>query len=814
MPTNRCEAVVKVRKLDCTYHDESQNTEAVRVWIAPRAGSITINSHVGLIQDQSSSRQYARHADGVLFSVQHSSGVIPSSQSFLPFSQDTILFSLRIADSDYDGHEIMVGDHINVKKGDMIFFRLRSLSSHHFDNVTDYHQIIYEDEPGHEYNSMSDFVLTGYQVFQAPVDGSYRISGDYTDSSHNTSMAIWLTPGTGGPTYINPDSSFTVSGTILRNQSIIMQINNPNNLPVNWGEVECYPHIVFFPDTTSRRLDSVDGGAVVSQITEPIEGWFPVQMVIPEHPGILMGQNNLYHRLFGPLHNGWGQFAYHAIDHGSKADFIRVEKLIPTDMMVNGNTDTSDQQQMDDMVNNNNTSSDVFENSSSLEDFERNADTYNPLSYESYWVEMTPDVEHNAWVSYGRQNHVSRMGMSNDIQTEWYHEVPAGNSNIDQANLPDMTTYDDPVPAPVNGNPARAVRKVNRSENHSWSVGAFGAGISGSKGTNEIVTDYMDLNGDRYPDIIGPACVQYSNPWGGLSDHVTSLNVNTDDISDETWSAGISFGASPITIDRTISGSMGNAKFSMNCKGSGGIGGQGNLGQNKARGTWADMNGDGLADYVHVDGYVSLNLGHEFASKEKWNAFGPRQGVSASVGAGVNVNLFQGSIEVGAGINSSYNQNIRMLMDINGDGLPDLVYRNVEGISGAIACSDSIETKVQFNMGNGQWSDTQTIGFHQFNSSTSYSESVNAGFTAGFTVFGAFKVTVGLNGTPYSGSINRDYVQLVDVDADGLPDLVSSDDEGTMEVPRAVATADVTRVSRFRVISSLLRTDTVMYTIS
>ena len=235
---------------------------------------------------------------------------------------------------------------------------------------------------------------------------------------------------------------------------------------------------------------------------------------------------------------------------------------------------------------------------------------------------------------------------------------------------------------------------MNRSKTHSWSVGFLGAGYSDSKGDNTIEVDYMDLNGDRYPDIIGTDMVQYSQQWGGVGP-VTELKNNAirHGSTSHTYSSGFSFSASQVTQERTICGIQQNAFFTMHSEGSGSLSGGGNIGRDEADGSWVDINGDGLPDFVRTNGRVQMNIGYDFIDDSNWDFSKVRDGVSGaiSVGAGLQdmqeesvtdflsgvTNISQASIEAGVGGDGSYNQTTHMLMDINGDGLPDKLWREL-----------------------------------------------------------------------------------------------------------------------------------------
>ena len=78
-----------------------------------------------------------------------------------------------------------------------------------------------------------------------------------------------------------------------------------------------------------------------------------------------------------------------------------------------------------------------------------------------------------------------------------------------------------------------------------------------------------------------------------------------------TNSAGASFGASPVSHNRTTSSKPAKAKFTISGDGSS-VNGEFNVGWDHASSSWIDVNGDGLPDYVTEDGQVRLNIGYRF----------------------------------------------------------------------------------------------------------------------------------------------------------------------------------------------------------
>ena len=82
--------------------------------------------------------------------------------------------------------------------------------------------------------------------------------------------------------------------------------------------------------------------------------------------------------------------------------------------------------------------------------------------------------------------------------------------------------YDSDVPVMPAGQRVTTIRKTSRTT--QWNVNAgfgvcvLGTGQTYSESSYKIVADFMDMNGDGYPDIVRDSKIQYSQPWGGLGD--------------------------------------------------------------------------------------------------------------------------------------------------------------------------------------------------------------------------------------------------------------------------------------------------------
>ena len=775
----------------CNYRDKSLGTEAVRVWVAPSGGEFHLTSRVGLIKDSSPSAQAAQHADGVTYIIQHTHNV--SIQDSLLSTQNNILTKFDICDTCYclnvddSDHMYTLDTTIEVSEGDMLFFRLRSNENHQLDNVYDHHVIIDLGNNDEYYDSEHDFVISSDYAFQAPVNGRFTINAEYRDDNNATYLQLKIDDTVIDSQYNN--STYYYEENIQRGQTLKLSVEPRDSTPFpKWGEVTCRPYFTFTPDSTDKLCDTIGSDTIYTGLPT-IEGWFPVRMNIT-HDGI--DSIPLLQHLFGPLYHGWGQFAYHPDENNLSKDLIDVEKLIFTGLYNNRNEINTENLRRRGNIDINRS-----RGFSSMHDFQNNnRDFYNPISNTSFWVEMTPDVEHQAWVSYGHQNYVARDTIGNTMREEWY-STSFTLTNDSVVMPPERIYYDDPVPADSpNGTPAKAVRRANRSDSRSWSIGAFGLGNSWSEGTNNVVMEYMDLNGDRYPDNVGIERVQYREMWGGLGemrDLPTRLKSYNNS---QTKSEGRSYSASPVSIERIPGGKQDKAAFTLKGTGSGSISGSGNIGEDAASGSWTDINGDGLPDFITRNGKVYLNIGYGFLKDGDWHHHDIQCGVSGSASVSAKNDLgekmsnsytdvWQGSIQGGASFDGSYNKTEKTMIDMNGDGLPDLVTRplprNIVNLFGNTDNIDNAVTTVSFNLGNGRWSDPQPVNIGLYHASVNYSESCNIGLTFGVTFLGV-KVTAGVESCPYSGSVNRDSVQLVDINADGLPDLVSSDRESHMTV--------------------------------
>lgn len=751
--------------IDCSNRNLSgrgaENTESVRVWVAPDSGSVSMTTYVTLVDDTSEDHRVSRHSDGVTYTIQHSSGV-SSLDTMLVSTSSTLLDSLYICDSCRGMRFVSQISQIQVHRGDVFFFRLQSGADNQFDNVEDEVFLYYNDTL---YNSSQAFVLTDSNYYQIPSGGQYSVEL----VENNTSGDL--------DTLLVKKTVRTAEEDSISQSEILQVVVRESSADADWDNTDICAKVQFWGSDIIR---------------DTLTFWTVGKKDI-QHPSGCVWGDSTYQSLFGPLYHGWGQFAYHPTDPNRAV--IPLNRLIVPRSLRISSMNSHERESFKSCIDSTELVGDGF-NASNLEAFERDQETtgdlYNPFSNTTCWVPMEADAEHNRWVAFGSRSSIGRRAMSNSMQKDWYNAA----ANVSAANsvqLPPTTTYDDAVPPPSSdGTPAKAIIKVNKSENHSSTLGVLRVNVASSEGSCNIQTDYIDMNGDRYPDIVGPGYVQYRQQWGGLGSK-KGLAFGVSGLSESlTNSKGVGFGASPVSHNKTISARPAKAKFTLAGDGCD-VNGDLSIGWNHASSSWTDVNGDGMPDYVANDGGVRLNIGYSFLAAENWNldsCYAIHSGMSASSsasgGLSLATNIAQGSIQLGCGLSQSVNRTDHTLIDINGDGMPDLIWRNalefrqINSLSDIFDPFDSVH--VRFNLGNGMWSDIYDMNIKNFNWGESYNESLNVGVTCGMTFFSVLKTTIGINGTPYSSASNRDRMQLVDVNGDGLPDLVTSNSENQMSV--------------------------------
>ena len=264
-------------------------------------------------------------------------------------------------------------------------------------------------------------------------------------------------------------------------------------------------------------------------------------------------------------------------------------------------------------------------------------------------------------------------------------------------------TIDLPRPSDLDG--AVAVPRMSRTRQISLTGGVGGSvgSIGGSIATGDTdgQVDFLDLNGDGFPDVVGAGRIQYTDPTGGLGATRGSLPESA-----VRRSHNVAGNASAGSAARTIGSGRGDAAPRENTTTDTaeagndmpplGVGLEMGGDESDVRFDLMDLNGDGLPDRVYADGQVALNLGYRFGAKESWRnpaAINDGSGTNAGLNLGFNTAFY--GFAGGASYQEGRSSSTATLVDVNGDGLPDRVFAGTP-IRVGLNTGNGFEAPVEF----------------------------------------------------------------------------------------------------------------------
>ncbi len=451
--------------------------------------------------------------------------------------------------------------------------------------------------------------------------------------------------------------------------------------------------------------------------------------------------------IFGPLYRGWGQFIYNG-NRARAALPINQADLVFVVPEVDPEEDIPD-------------------------DPDALGPVFDPVT--ALFLVMPPDIKTATYLGYDNFCYIGATVQSS--------------SRLGEDNLlpPSVVSSGEGLSAP------------NRSTiTNEYSV-AGGLGFSVATGTasrtwvdTEVRTDVLDFNGDNYPDIINNQRIQYTQPQGGYRAGSVQHNIPGHHAA-KSEATGFTLGGSFVPSRTSNSGEPkgggSNRKSSKAKRRSSKLGKSAKSGGNTAgnavgiNGTfsddgdyavhsWIDINGDGLVDKVTSDGRAALNYGYRFGPLEDWGFPAIQSGKSIDFGGGLGVSLYNGSIAGGISLTRTDNETEQTLEDVNGDNLPDIVRVG--------------ETStVQLNNGAGFDSSIPWPDLQQIDAGSATGESLNAAFTVCIPIPILF-IKICINpSTSIGRGVGRQTHQIEDINADGFPDLIRSNNDGQLLVKEA-----------------------------
>ncbi|QTY27560.1 toxin TcdB middle/N-terminal domain-containing protein [Flavobacterium sp. CS20] len=334
-------------------------------------------------------------------------------------------------------------------------------------------------------------------------------------------------------------------------------------------------------------------------------------------------------------------------------------------------------------------------------------------------------------------------------------------------------------------------RSKGKTNSGGLDVGIYDAGVNGSKSEarTEVLSEYIDLNGDRYPDFVTKTKIQFSSMKGGLSnniktqENISELNSNFfRGSSNKDQFHGASISSSTFTSNNQGSSNIDNPNI-PNIEASFGL----TEGYTESIQQWLDINGDGLTDRVEIipqtDAVidqtttsieVQLNTEYGFSKKINWADqlssipttpyISERESDNSGIGDGFNTSQTTSfSFGIGGSVNTSTSR--IKLVDVNGDALPDLLLDNGT-----------------YYINNGTNFDANPKSFYNDATDVNKSSSLtlNGSYTSG-TAFWVVWIPVKVTGTVLATtSISKNHiaVSLRDINGDGYVDVIHDTSSG------------------------------------
>lgn len=430
---------------------------------------------------------------------------------------------------------------------------------------------------------------------------------------------------------------------------------------------------------------------------------------------------------FGPMQRHWGQFIYNAMD-GRYNKPIDESKLVLPD---------SDKAEMDPRKM-------IFNM------------MFPDLTTKKYWS----GADNLTYVN-GNIVSSSRLGEDNVVLTNPLENFSTGTINTNSLYC-------------TQASGTSAIDKVTKANSTAAQTGVTPFTRSKAQGTLQVVSDFQDMNGDGFPDIISTRNIQMTNSRGGFDGENVSINGWHNSKSE---SDGLSMGAAVKHTIAVVTAKIGNikeansgtnaseqAKSKTDFTPSGGI----DTSKEETVQTWIDVNGDGLPDQILNNKKVKLNLGYGFTEEIDYGLEDITKGETFSYNLGLGVDFGSSSLSAGYGIVKNINSNDFSLQDVNGDGLVDQVFKN---------------DLVRLNLGDRYSAPMAWNGLGVLGKSSSTAESLNISYTIPIPVT---LMKLALNPGDSAGlSSNRTESQLQDIDGDGFPDYLTSTTDDLLNVKRS-----------------------------
>ena len=215
--------------------------DAVKLWIAPRSGSVTVSGSLNLVNVPQGAEPENR--DGVIVMIQH---------------QDSELWRERILEDDFSVKTPIGVGNITVAARDSIFFRVHSVYNGHGDQVewdpiityvgADLSEVNADEVPNHQYQASKDFLLSDVSDNVMVRDGVVSLQGQFIKPISSDSVFLQLRGGIVWDTVFAPseviDLDFNVPGfAVTQASKVECIITSKSN--IDWPSITWMPTFVY-----------------------------------------------------------------------------------------------------------------------------------------------------------------------------------------------------------------------------------------------------------------------------------------------------------------------------------------------------------------------------------------------------------------------------------------------------------------------------------------------------------------------------------------------------------------------------------------
>lgn len=632
----------------------------------------------------------------------------------------------------------------------------------------------------------STLVSVSYSIYADNI-----VEGNPMNVTENDTLTIGIQGIVENPSEANGDLTFTIkSKTKLYSKKVYHVYRGviTNDEPITiTPEYDDLIWLELFTDNRSLANAFYNPDAVVSETTR-LSSRYQIPSNINSGPfAIVLSSNersashvttNLFTKTdetrFGSLYRGWGQFAYNAC-----SDTL-YNARIKTNLLNMDYTPSNEQDTMDIKV---------FHFYSAIQDKET----------QSRWYGPNRDI-----FITGTEMGCSRLGVKN-VNPD---NLLAG---LEEVSIQQGTKW--------RGSTARGYVLCSKNESHdtftegdlnlnSWS-GSLA--FNHANGFSRSKLSYFDMNGDGYPDIITPKKIQYTNTLGGISGEAYNdsceikgtsslLVLSPGGSAEHAFSIGSNTGINDNNASLNQVGAQSAENGTQTSDNSLDFGMTLDYNSDNSVKAFVDVNGDGLPDKIFDNGEICINLGYSFSDVISFGANHIQQTnstqISPEAGIGVpfpvSVDTVASSFSAGIGLAFWGSAGQYDLIDMNGDGLVDIVEKGSDNLLVCLNTGDAFAPPINW------------INADEISNSSSTSESYNSAYTITFPVpfppsIPAFKIAINQKFS-YGTSMTRPRYELRDIDGDGFLDILKSDRESQIYVKRST----IARTNKLKAVTNSL----------